>query len=115
MVTDGVITTGHARAILALSDGDEQYRVAGQVFDENLSVRETEQLVKSIKEPKKPKSIKKVSPNRFIYQDMEEKMKSALGTKVTVAEKGRGKGRIEIEYYSDDELERIYHLLMNSR
>ena len=77
-----------------------------------LSVRETEKLVKEIKNPKKPKEKKPVA-NSFIYQDLEEKMKSVFGTKVSIASKGKGKGKIEIEYYSDDELEHLFDMMMS--
>ena len=111
MVIDDMISTGHARALLALEDEEQQYTIANKIFDEKLSVRETEKLVKEIKNPKKPKE-KKVMENAFIYQDLEEKMKGVFGTKVSIASKGNGKGKIEIEYYSPDDLERIYELLM---
>ena len=86
--------------------------VANKIFDEKLSVRETEKLVKEIKNPKKPKEKKPVA-NSFIYQDLEEKMKSVFGTKVSIASKGKGKGKIEIEYYSDDELEHLFDMMMS--
>ena len=104
MIIDDMISTGHARALLAIDDPELQYTLANKIFDEKLSVRETEKLVKEIKNPKKPKEKKPVA-NSFIYQDLEEKMKSVFGTKVSIASKGKGKGKIEIEYYSDDELE----------
>ena len=85
---------------------------ANKIFDEKLSVRETEKLVKEIKNPKKPKE-KKVMENAFIYQDLEEKMKGVFGTKVSIASKGKGKGKIEIEYYSDDELEHLFDMMMS--
>ena len=103
MIIDDMISTGHARALLAIDDPELQYTLANKIFDEKLSVRETEKLVKEIKNPKKPKEKKPVA-NSFIYQDLEEKMKSVFGTKVSIASKGKGKGKIEIEYYSDDEL-----------
>ena len=99
MIIDDMISTGHARALLAIDDPELQYTLANKIFDEKLSVRETEKLVKEIKNPKKPKE-KKVMENAFIYQDLEEKMKGVFGTKVSIASKGKGKGKIEIEYYS---------------
>ena len=84
MIIDDMISTGHARALLAIDDPELQYTLANKIFDEKLSVRETEKLVKEIKNPKKPKEKKPVA-NSFIYQDLEEKMKSVFGTKVSIA------------------------------
>lgn len=112
MIIDDMISTGHARALLAIDDPELQYTLANKIFDEKLSVRETEKLVKEIKNPKKPKE-KKVRENAFIYQDLEEKMKGVFGTKVSIASKGKGKGKIEIEYYSDDELEHLFDMMMS--
>ena len=110
MIIDDMISTGHARALLAIDDPELQYTLANKIFE--LSVRETEKLVKEIKNPKKPKE-KKVMENAFIYQDLEEKMKGVFGTKVSIASKGKGKGKIEIEYYSDDELEHLFDMMMS--
>lgn len=113
MIIDDMISTGHARALLAIDDLEQQHILAVKIFDEKLSVRETEKLIKNIKNPKEqPKQEKKVE-NSFIYDDLAEKMKQALGTKVKVLAKGNGKGKIEIEYYSEEELERIYDLIMS--
>lgn len=112
MIIDDMISTGHARALLAIDDPELQYTLSNKIFDEKLSVRETEKLVKEIKNPKKPKEKKPVA-NSFIYQDLEEKMKSVFGTKVSIASKGKGKGKIEIEYYSDDELEHLFDMMMS--
>ncbi len=112
MIIDDMISTGHARALLAIDDPELQYTLANKIFDEKLSVRETEKLAKEIKNPKKPKEKKPVA-NSFIYQDLEEKMKSVFGTKVSIASKGKGKGKIEIEYYSDDELEHLFDMMMS--
>ena len=112
MIIDDMISTGHARALLAIDDPELQYTLANKIFDEKISVRETEKLVKEIKNPKKPKEKKPVA-NSFIYQDLEEKMKSVFGTKVSIASKGKGKGKIEIEYYSDDELEHLFDMMMS--
>ena len=112
MIIDDMISTGHARALLAIDDPELQYTLANKIFDEKLSVRETEKLVKEIKNPKKPKEKKPVA-NSFIYQDLEEKMKSVFGTKVSIASKGKGKGKIEIEYYSDDELQHLFDMMMS--
>mgnify|MGYP002458462286 CR=1 FL=1 len=111
MVIDDMITTGHARALLGIEDVEKQFATAQKIFDENLSVRETEKLVKALKNPKK--EIKKPkSEHTFVYDNIEEQMKNIIGTKVSVNPKANGKGRIEIEYYSEEELERIYDLIM---
>ena len=112
MIIDDMISTGHARALLAIDDPEQQYMLANKIFDEKLSVREIEKLIKEIKNPKKQKE-KKVIENAFIYEDIEDKMKQVLGTKVHVASKGKGKGKIEIEYYSDKELERMFDMIMS--
>lgn len=111
MIVDDMISTGHARALLAIDDEEQQYILANKIFDEKLSVRETEKLVKALKNPKK--EIKKPKPEHtFVYDNIEEQMKNIIGTKVSVNPKANGKGRIEIEYYSEEELERIYDLIM---
>ena len=110
MLIDDMITSGHARAILAISDADMQMSVATKVFDEKLSVRETEKLVKSVLEPAAPKKTVTNTAEDAIYQSLEEKMKSIVGTKVSINRKKNNKGKIEIEYYSQEELERIIDL-----
>lgn len=112
MVIDDMISTGHARALLAIEDADSQYELAVKIFDEKLSVRDVEKLVKDIKNPKQPK-VKKVIENEFLYNDLANRMKDVMGTKVNIAAKGNGKGKIEIEYYSDDELERMFDMIMS--
>lgn len=114
MIVYDMISTGHARALLAIDDPEQQYILANKIFDEKLSVRETEKLVKDIKNPKKEKPKKEIQ-NSFVYENLEERMKSVIGTKVHVNHKPNGKGKIEIEYYSDSELERIFELLMSIR
>ena len=112
MIVDDMISTGHARALLAIDDDEQRFILANKIFDEKLSVRETEKLIKSIKNPKK--EVKKVPvKDKFIYDNLEERMKNIIGTKVNVTQKTKGKGRIEIEYYSEDELERIFDLIMS--
>ena len=99
MVIDEMISTGHARAILGIEDPEEQYEVAQRIFDEKLSVREVEKLVKNLHKPEKPK--KKLNDDvtmQVIYQDIEDKLKQRLSTKVTVTSKGEGSGKIEIEF-----------------
>jgi ParB family chromosome partitioning protein len=112
MIVDEMISTGHARALLAIENEEEQYNLAMRIFDEKLSVREVEAIIRQMKNPKVPKE-KKTEEKSFIYRDLEEKMISVIGTKVSVNQKAKGKGKIEIEYYSDAELERIFDLLMS--
>lgn len=113
MVIDEMISTGHARAILGISDLDKQYEFAQRVFDEKLSVREVEREVKKINSDKKnnakPEKIDKQT--EIIYQNLEEQMKQKMGTKVIINPKKNGKGKIEIEYYSNEELNRIVELI----
>lgn len=111
LIIDDMISTGHARALLAIDDEEQQFILANKIFDEKLSVRETEKLVKALKNPKKEVKKEK-SEHTFIYENIEEQIKNIMGTKVSVNQKANGKGKIEIEYYSEEELERIYDLLM---
>ena len=110
MLIDEMITAGHARAILAVSDMEKQESLAMRVFDEKLSVRETEKLVKAVLAPPKEKKSHSYSAEDAAYDNLEEKMKSIMGTKVLIHRKKNDKGKIEIEYYSRDELERIIDL-----
>lgn len=114
MVIDELISTGHARALLAITDNEKQYNLAQQIFDEKLSVRETEKLIKKLQNPKvgKPSINKDVGMDIF-YEDIEQKLKNIMGTKVSINKKDGGKGKIEIEYYSNDELERIVELFQS--
>ena len=116
MLIDEMISAGHARAILAIPDKDKQASVAMKVFDEKLSVRETEKLVKHIVEPPKKKAEKQVNTAEdAIYESLEEKMKGIVGTRVFIHRKKNNKGKIEIEYYTRDELERIIELFESIR
>ena len=113
MVIDDMISTGHARALLGIEDKEKQFATAQKIFDEKLSVRETEKLVKKIqKEKDTPETAKKELDPQLttICRDLEEKMKHILGTKVAINQKDDKKGKIEIEYYSMDELDRIIDL-----
>ena len=112
MLVDDMLSGGHARALLGVEKGDDQYNLAMEVFDKKLSVRETEKLVKAYNNPTKP-AVKKLPENDFIYRDMEEQLKVAVGTKVVIKNKDKNKGKIEIEYYSQDDFERIVDLLKN--
>jgi len=115
MVIDDMLSTGHARALLGIEDQEKQYQTAQKIFDEKLSVRETEKLVKKLqqeKEENKSKKETKIDPKMAaIFGDLEETMKMILGTKVAINQKDESKGKIEIEYYSMDELDRIIDLI----
>lgn len=113
MLVAECITRGHARALLALDDKSLQYEIANKILDEKLSVRETEKLIKQVKNGTYGKKTvkKKVFDNQEIYTSYEEKMKQSVGSKVTINRKDNSKGKIEIEYYSNDELDRIVSYL----
>jgi len=116
MLIDEMISEGHGRALIPITDGDEQFTLAMKVFDEKLSVRETEKLIKKLQEeknrPAEPEEEKK-KDDSFIYKEIEEKLKKVLGTKVEIKRKANNTGKIEIEYYSIDELERIIEMMEN--
>lgn len=112
MVIDDMISTGHARALLAVEDADEQYNLAQKIFDEKLSVRDVEKLVKNLHKPSKPKKVDDKTL-QVIYQDIEEKLKQKLSTKVNVSSKGDGSGKIEIEFYNHDDLDRLLDMIGN--
>lgn len=113
MLIDDMISTGHARALLAIENQEEQYTIAQKIFDEKLSVRDVEKLVKNLnkpaKNPKKTTSTDKTM--EAIYLDLEEKLKNRLSTKVTVTSKGDGAGKIEIEFYNHEDLDRLMDLM----
>jgi ParB family transcriptional regulator, chromosome partitioning protein len=111
MVISEMISSGHARALLAIEDLEQQHNIAMRVFDEKLSVRDIEKLVKDMNRPLKKKKTKEELD--FIYRDLEEKMKISMGTKVSINAKSDGKGKIEIDYYSVDELDRLVELLIH--
>ena len=114
MIIDDMITTGHARALISIEDKEQQYTIAQKIFDEKLSVRDVEKLVKDLNKPiKEKKKIEKDKSLEIIYQDIEEKLKQSLGTKVAISSKGEGIGRIEIEFYNNDDLEKITDRLMH--
>ena len=110
MVIDEMLTTGHARALLGIDDQEKQFLVAQKIFDEKLSVRDTEKLVKKLQKEKKEKkdgSDQKDEKLEAIYRDLEEQIKQIFGTKVYIKQKNEKEGKVEIEYYSQDELDRI--------
>lgn len=108
MVVEGKLSSGHARAIITIEDKDKQYFIAQKIFDEKLSVRDVEKLMRELDKPEK---VEKPKPeNDFVYRDLEEKFKKIMGTQVVIKNKNNNKGKIEIEYYSQAELERIIDL-----
>ena len=116
MVIDEKLSNGHARALLPIEDTELQYETACKVFDERLSVRETEKLVKKIlNDLANPKvedtTATAVEDLSFLYRDIEEKFKYKLGAKTTIKAKNNEKGKIEIEYFSKDELEHIMEMI----
>ena len=98
MVIDDMLSTGHARALLATDDKEQQYSLANKIFEEKMSVREVEHMMQALQKPKTEKKRKEEVPNKFIYEDVEEKLKNILGTKVSVNHKKNNKGKLEIEY-----------------
>jgi len=110
MLIDDMISTGHARALLAVENAEEQYAIAQQIFDERLSVRDVEKLVKNLHKPVKVKKLDDKAL-QVIYQDIEEKLKEKLCTKVTVNSRGGGTGKIEIEFYNHDDLDRLLEMI----
>ena len=112
MIIDDMLSTGHARALISIEDPEQQYTIAQKVFDEKLSVRDVEKLVKNLNQPEKPKkSAETDSSLDVVYQDVAEKLKQSLGTKVEITSKGNGAGKVEIEFYNHDDLDRIIELL----
>lgn len=115
MLIDGMLSSGHARALLAIENKEKQYTIAYRVFDEKLSVRETEKLVKQIlKEKPASKKITTATDSDLVYREIEEKIRYVMGTKVSIHNKNN-KGIIEIEFYSNDELERIIDMFESIR
>lgn len=113
MVIDDMISTGHARTLLAVENKDEQYNLAQRIFDEKLSVRDVEKLVKNLHKPEKAPKKTDNKTMEAIYQDIEEKLKQRLSTKVIVTSKGEGAGKIEIEFYNNEDLDRILDMIGN--
>lgn len=117
MLIENKLSSGHARALLSIEDHDVQYQIAEKIVVEGMSVREVEKLVKSLSKPKKEKEEKTREEESLsvIFQNLEDRMKSIMGTKVVINRKDKNKGRIEIEYYSSAELERIVELIETIR
>lgn len=112
MIVNDMISTGHARALISIEDPEQQYTIAQKIFDEKLSVRDVEKLVKDLNKPAKVKKAVETDKSlEIIYQNIEEKLKQRLSTKVSVSSKGNGAGKIEIEFYSHDDLDKLVDLL----
>ena len=114
MIIDDMLSTGHARAMIPIEDPELQLQLAQRIFDEKLSVREVEKLVKSILKPAEEKPKKEEIPQSlmYIYQNIENKLKDKLSRKVAISPKGKnGSGKIEIEFYSNDDLEKLIEIL----
>jgi ParB family chromosome partitioning protein len=118
MIITEMISTGHARALIMIEDIEQQYALAQRIFDEKLSVRDVEKLVKNL--GKEIKTVEKVNDKKsnesleIIYQEIAEKLKNTLGTKVSITAKGDGAGKIDIEFYSHDDLDRLVEKLKNA-
>lgn len=108
MTADGRLSTGHARAIAAIREKEKQLRLAARTVEEGLSVRQIEELSRECKSTAK-KPVKKVGKSAD-EKRVEEDLKNALGTRVNLNRKGK-KGKIEIEFYSSEELERLIEML----
>ena len=116
MIIDEQLTMGHVRPLIMVEDPEKQYLLAQKIFDEKLSVRETEKLVKKIlNEKEEPKKEEKVEDYSVFYENLQEQLKQILGTKVTIKSKNNKKGKIEIEYYSQDELEQLMEMMASIR
>ncbi|MGI6107263.1 MAG: ParB/RepB/Spo0J family partition protein [Lachnospiraceae bacterium] len=110
MLSEGLITQGHAKVLLGIPNGEVQLDLANKIMDEGLSVRETEKIVKQLLNKKPPKPVRELS-NQSLYNEYEEKLRNRIGTKVTIQRKAENKGRVEIEYYSDEDLQKILDLI----
>ncbi len=113
MLISGALSAGHARALLGLESKKDQLKAANEIIEKSLSVRQTEDLVKKMNEPKKDKTAKgkETDSLEFVYRDLEKKLSDCLGTKVRISRKDKNKGKIEINYYSEDELDRLYGII----
>ena len=111
MVIEDMLSTGHARAVLSVENPEEQYGLAQKIFDERLNVRDVEKLVKNLHKPQKEKKETGSSTMQAIYQDIEDKLKQKLSTKVVITSKGEGSGKIEIEFYNHEDLDRLLDMI----
>lgn len=117
MLIDDMLTTGHVRSLISIEDPEFQYETALLIFDRKMSVRETEKYVKQLLS-KKEKPVEEAAASSdyaFLYNEIEENLKNVLGTKAKIKFKSPDRGKIEIDYYSSDDLDRIVHLLYNAK
>lgn len=114
MIIDGMLSTGHARALIPIEDEEQQLQLAQRIFDEKLSVRDVEKIVKNMLKPADTNNDKeeKQQAIQYIYKNIEDKLKERLSRKVAISSKGKnGAGKIEIEFYSNEDLDRLIELL----
>lgn len=114
MVVEGMITTGHARALISIENPEDQYMIAQQIFDEKLSVRDVEKLVKNLHKPPKPAKAENKTLTA-IYGEISDKLKETFSTKVSINAKENGSGKIEIEFYNHEDLDRLIEQLTNRK
>ncbi len=114
-VADGSVTEGHARALLGISDPEVQKQIADQIIQNHLNVREAEKIVRSLSVGKKRKRSEKDSTREAVLNSLSEQLKNVFGTKVAIHQGRKNRGKIEIEYYSEEELDRIFELLSSIR
>ncbi len=108
MVEQGEISMGHARALASVLIPEEQYLIALKIMEEHLTVRDTEKIIKNIgKVPKKKEPVQKDESLERIYRELENRLKSSLGTKVAIHTRGTGGGKVEIDFYTAEDLEKI--------
>ena len=115
MVAGGRISMGHARALLSLADEAGQCEIAKKAEAEKLSVREVEKLVKNYGKTRKPPKKKDAFDDDIFYQEAAKQLEEILGTRVSISRKDKSKGRLEIEYYSPAELERLMDIIRAAR
>lgn len=114
MIADRKLSAGHGRCLLTLGDAASQMHVAERAAAQSMSVRETERMTQRMMEGRRPKTLDEVKQDPNVKAAIQE-MQNALGTKVTISEGARGRGKIEIEYYSADDLDRIYAIIVGEK
>jgi ParB family transcriptional regulator, chromosome partitioning protein len=109
-IIESIITEGHGRTLLTISDKQKQYELAQQIIDEKLSVRELERLIKSLTEEEEKEKVIWSSDLNPYYKEITNQLQNYFGTKVNISNK-KNKGKIEIEYYSEEDLQRILDIM----
>lgn len=115
LIIQNSISSGHARALLAIGDQEKQYELAIKIMDEELSVRQIEKFIKALKEGPQQKEEKLDDALAPIFKELEDRIRNVMGTKVHIVSKGDKGGKIEIEYFSHDDLERIMNLIESAK